>query len=635
MLLAIRDKVTGWLAYIIIILISIPFALWGITEYFGVGGEETVATVDDAEITQREFDRAYARYRAQINAIYGGRPPELLTNDAVLKEQVLQQMIERELLAQVTAREGYRIGDEQLGEMIRGMDDFQVDGRFDKATYEGQLRSQGWTPAGFEYEYRLARRIDQLQEGLLASAVASRRAARLVEELRRQEREIAYLRLDLDARPGGEPPTEAQVAEYYESHPDEFVEPERVRIAYLALDQQALAAEADVGEGALRAAYEEQAPLHTRPEEREARHILITVDAEADPAEWEAARERIEALRERVLAGEDFAELAREHSEDPGSAPEGGDLGPVTRGLMVEPFEEALFALSEGELSEPVRTRFGWHVIRLDAVRPESRKSFEEMRPDLEADLRRRAAESVFYDRVEQLANLTYENPDSLVIAAEALGLPVEESDWFTRSGGAGVAASAKVRAAAFGPEVLGRGVNSDVIELDEGGVVVLRVLEHRPAERKPLAAVRDEIVRILERQEKERSLRALGERVEQALRGGADPAALAEEHQAAYRDLGFVRRDQGGDAREIVSLAFTLRPPEGERPTVAGTVLPDGDYAVVMLETVRAGEATPAETDPAVAQRRRAAAQAEYRAVTADYLQRAEVKRGDLGEEE
>jgi peptidyl-prolyl cis-trans isomerase D len=635
MLLEIRDKVTGWLAYIIIILISIPFALWGIQQYFGGGGSDVAAVVNGQEIPVRALDREYARYRQQLLEAFGGQLPGPLQNESVLKQQVLERMIEQEVLAQLSRKEGYRIGDQQLGTMIRSMQEFQRDGRFDKATYEAQLRSQGWTPAGFEAQLRQAAQQDQLREGITATATASRRESELLKSLLNQERDVAYLRLPLDRPLSSVTVADAKVREYYDTHPGEFMRPEQVRIAYLELDAGDLADEIKVSEDTLHRLYEERAELYGTPEKRFARHILIKVPQDASKEEVSQALETAESLRARILAGEDFATLAEEYSQDIGSKANGGDLGAVTRGVMVEPFERALFALKEGEVSEPVRTRFGWHVIKLDRIESGSTKPFEEVRDELESEYRRQQAENLLFDRAEQLANLTYENPDSLVVAAETMGLEVQETGWMTREHGDGIAADQRVRSAAFSPEVLTEGRNSDVLELDGGRLVVLRDKEHRESEPKAFEEVADGIRAKLRRDLAQNELREQGQEMLAAVREGEDPAQVAEHYSAELEELGYVRRDGGTEQRDVVALAFTLAPPQRSAPSAEGLTLADGDYAVVLLRDVRESVPPAKAVGEEERERGQQLASVEFRALLQDYLSRADIERRPLSEED
>jgi peptidyl-prolyl cis-trans isomerase D len=583
----------------------------------------------------RALDREYARYRQQLLEAFGGRLPGPLENEALLKQQVLERMIEQEVLAQLSQREGYRIGDEQLSAMIRSMQEFKRDDQFDKPTYEAQLRSQGWTPAGFEAQLRQGAQQAQLREGITATATASRRESELLETLLNQERDVAYLRLPLDRSLSSLTVSEAKVREYYDTHSGEFMRPEQVRIAYLELDASDLAGEIEVSEDTLRRLYEERAALYGTPEERFARHILIKVPEGANEEEVSQALERAESLRARILAGEDFATLAEEFSEDIGSKANGGDLGAVPRGVMVEPFERVLFALKEGEVSEPVRTRFGWHVIKLDRIESGSTRPFEEVRGELESEYRRQQAENLLFDRAEQLANLTYENPDSLVVAAETMGLEVQETGWVTRDRGEGIAADQRVRSAAFSSEVLNEGLNSEVLELDGGRLVVVRVKEHQESEPKVFEEVADEIRASLRRELAQSELRAQGQEMLSALREGENPAQVAEHYSAELGELGYVRRDGGEEQRDMVALAFSLAPPEGPIPSAEGLTLADGDYAVVLLRDVR-------ETHPSVQavgeeeqQRREQLASVEFRALLQDYLSRADIERRPLSEED
>ena len=245
----------------------------------------------------------------------------------------------------------------------------------------------------------------------------------------------------------------------------------------------------------MRERYEQLRESLTTPEYRTARHILLSLEADADDVKQQEVREKIDGLKSRIDAGEDFATLAREFSQDPGSAADGGDLGEVERGMMVKPFERVLFSLQPGQVSEPVKTQFGWHLIKLLEVNGGETPAFEQARDQIEQDLKNELAENQIYDLAENLANIAYEQPDSLLPASEQLGLKIHTSDWFTRSKGEGIAENAAVRQASFSDDVLQQNRNSDAIELGDNRMLVLHLKEHQAAQQQPLEEVRERII--------------------------------------------------------------------------------------------------------------------------------------------
>ncbi len=623
MLQAIRDKVTGWIAYGIIFLISIPFALWGVNSYFGGGELPPAAIVNGEEISARDLDQAYANYRQRLLQLFGGNIPASFGSEVQLRSQVREQIIEEVALRQYIEDRGYRIGDTALGGIIRGMEAFQTDGRFDPELYQAQLRSLGYSPLMFEADLRRSQALEQFRDGIVATAFTLPGQRRLYASLASQSRKIRTLGYATD--PASIEIGDDEIEQHYLANPDQFKTPEQVRIEYVELSLDKIKQAIRVDPAEVQARYESNLAAYASPEIREASHILLKAgDDDAD-----AVRERIEALRQRIVDGESFADIAREYSEDPGSASAGGDLGEIERGVMVKDFEDVLFGLETGELSEPVRTGFGWHLIRLHAVSGGELQPLDAVRATLEDEIRNERAEGQIYDLVESLANLAYEQPDSLAPAAEQLGLALERSDWFSRFNGDGIAAETRVRQAAFAPEILQQGLNSEAIELGDDRVVFLRVHEHRPPQQQPLDAVSERIERQLRRaRAQERNLKAGTEALAQ-LKSGKSLEAIAAEWSAPIRDLGFIERNQAGVDAALSAHTFQM-PKPGADPEFAGVTLADGEFAIIELSAVRTDTASDESAADALVE---ATAGADYQALIDHVTRQAEIVRTPLDE--
>ena len=592
MLQAIREHTQGWIAWVIVIFLSIPFALWGIQSYLGVGSEPIAATVNGLEIPQREFDSRYQdtrlRLREQLGAAY--RPD--LFDEPTLRAQVLDTMIQETLLQQLSHELGLRASSQELQGAILSNPAFQKDGRFDKATYDRTLELQGMH--SLQYEEGLRQRIvgTQLQRTLLASAFATAREVAEFVRLDRQRRQIAYIRLPQAGFDAAEEPLEeAALSAYYRDHQASFQTPERVKLGYLVLDVQSLGDAQVPTEEELRRLYEDESARFRQPEQRRARHILVALPAEANEPEAAKARARLEAIRARLAGGEDFATVAKEQSEDPGSASQGGDLGLFGRGVMDPAFDQAVFGLALNTLSEPVRSAFGYHLIEITEIQPEHVKPFEEVRDQLAAEAAKSRAEGLFYDWAERLANLVYETPDSLEPAAEALGLPLHHSDWIDRNGGEGLLAERKVVAAAFSDDVLREGLNSELIEPERNRLqaVVVRVLEHEEATVKPLEAVREDIAGILRAERATAAAAAAAQGLLARLQAGEDKTLVATGY--SLEEPGLVARDAAEVPPGVRDLAFTLPRPAAGAATFGHTTLAQGDAAVVILGQVVDGD--------------------------------------------
>jgi peptidyl-prolyl cis-trans isomerase D len=589
MLTAIRDRVSGWIAYFIVLLISIPFALWGVDQYFGGGDPLIAAEVNGVEIPVEAFNYQFQQQRRYLQQLAGGQLPSG-QDDAAIKQNVIEGMVRAEVLQQEAQAAGYRISDQAVLDELTGLEVFQTAGRFDPRRYAQLLQAQGQTRAGFEQNLRRQLGLSYFEEGISQSAFLPPSAQQELRRLQDQRRRFAYF--VIPASSADVEISDQAIREYYRSHQTRFQTPERVQLAYVELSEQALADQIKPKTAALRQYYRDHADEYTTPEQRKLRHILLKVPEGADQAAIEATRRRAEELAARLQAGEiEFAAAAKEHSEDELSASAGGDLGFVARGDLNPSVEDVLFELGKGEISEPVRTELGFQIIQLTDVKPAVQQAFSEVREEVARDYRRSESQERFAAAAEQLEALSYEQSGSLEPAAEALDLAVQETGWLTRSQGEGIAANPAIRRAAFQTEVLQGGHNSDIVELGPGRIAVLRVVEHETARSKPLNLVREDIRQILAAQKARDQAAEMGEQALAALRSGETLSAVAEKYQTSVKQPGFVVR--GGDKAPapVVAEVFRLAKPRSGKPSFGGVPLPAG-YAVIALREVQPGNA-------------------------------------------
>ena len=628
MLQAIRDKTTGWIAYAIIFLISVPFALWGVNSYLGGGEAVAAATVNGQDISVRDFDTAYANYRQRLSRAFGGTIPVAFGDETLLKSQVLTQLIEDFALRQYVVEQGYRIGDEQLGKLIRAEQVFQTDGRFDQSIYAAQLGSLGYSTGGFEQEFRQNQAMEQLQSGINATAFMVPERKKQFASLSSQSRKIRVLTRDMDAEKYGV--DEAEIEAYYQANTIRYMSPEQVKIDFLELNLESIKSLIEIEDEQVLDRYEQAKDSYTAAEYRSASHILLTLEEAASNEDSERVRQRLLDLREQIVATGDFASAAREFSQDPGSAADGGNLGELERGVMVQPFEDALFQMQVGELSEPVRTAFGWHLIKLDQLSGGETRSLEEVRPEIEDEIKAEIAENQIYDILENLSNLAYEQPDSLSPAAEQLGLTLQTSDWFDRNSGTGVALEPRVRSVAFSNQVLREGINSEAIELADNRILFVRLNTYQPAEQLPLEAVKQVIVSELKAQKARNNNARFGKEALETLRGGESLDQIASKWDLVVVDRGFVERSNTEIDRELLQMVFAMDKPAAGM-IFEGLPRSDGSYSLVELSGVVSSDSE-IDNEPVEALAT-AAARVEYLSVLKALTSNAEVIKTPLSE--
>ena len=581
MLQQIRDKITGWFAIVFLGAIAVVFIFWGIK--FESSVNVAAATVNGEKIPVEAVRRAWQNRQAELQqAMRDEIPPEMAK---VEQERLLDQFVRRELLRQRAEKFHYRVSDRELADAIAAVPELQVDGTFSRDRYAALLRAQGRTEADFEADFRLDLEIGQIQNGVMGSAFALPGEVKRRVALLGETREAQMLLLPAANYAAAATVTPEQVAARYEKDKASFKTQETVNLQYVQLNLADVAATVAVTDEALRAFYDQvAAERYTTTERRQARHILI--EAGSDDA---AARAKAEKLAAEARAGADFAALAAQNSDDPGSKGQGGDLGWATRDSFVAPFADALFAMQPGEISEPVKTQFGYHVIKLEAVEPGAQRPFDEVRAELEEDYRREQAQTVFYERSQQLADESFAALSELESVAKKLGLPLQTVDGFTRQGGGALGADRKVIDAVFSDEVLQERQNSPALDLGGDKVIVLRVTDYKPSVQRPLDEVRAEIEGMLRAEAATAAAEAAAREAAAKLAAGAPMAEVAKQFnaQAATAPM-MVSRNQEGFPPELSKALFAAAAPVAGGVSTGTVTLGNGSVAAfVVTKTV------------------------------------------------
>ena len=583
MLQAINDKAKGWLGIFIVALITLPFALWGIQSYVGGSGEQYAAKVNDIEISPREFDFNVSRQRQQLQQQFGGKLP---FEDAVLKQQVMDQLVNRKLLEDAAIDSGYLISDGQLTENIKKI--FTRDGKFDREYLDQVLQTQGMSISQMEYQLRNDMQISQIMAAFTDTSFITDSEAKKLAELEHQQRKITSLTFSVDHFSSDITVTEDEIKAAYERDSERYMLPEKLSVEYVELKADTLSKDVVIDEQAIAGMYDEYVASVSQKEQRKAKHILLKTDTDAV-----AVRAQITDLRKQLLDGASFDELARKHSQDAGSAKQGGDLGWVEAGQMVKPFEDALYALKEvGAVSEIVESEFGLHLIKLEEIQSEPVESLEQKRADLEKSFKQEVVSEKFYELSELMATTAYENSDSLSSVAEAVNLQAQTSSYFTRNSGSEIAGNEKVRNAAFSPLVREEKSNSDVIELAPEHILVLRLLDHKPASLQPLDNVRTAIENSLRLQKSHENTMAAARSVMAKINAGqAGVSELVTAGISLETSELLTRKDAAKIDPMILEAAFNMSEPEEGKVTAIDVSMLSGDVALVIVDEVSTPE--------------------------------------------
>ncbi|HEY4126591.1 MAG TPA: SurA N-terminal domain-containing protein [Gammaproteobacteria bacterium] len=590
---AFRDNIPKWITGVILALLIIPFALWGINSYFTASSDSSVATVNGDPIQPNDYNRAYQNQYQRMQQMYGAAFKPEMIDEKRLHQQTLDLLINTTLLNQQIAKDHYTVGDAQLVESIQKMPAFQADGKFSPQAYRNVLTSVGMNPEQFEHDQRQEIVIDRFQGSIMNSAIATPAEFDAQQALKDQQREIAYLTISGKRFLADAQASDADVQAYYKAHQAQFMTPEKLSLEYVELDEAQLAKQVQPTDADLQALYQQQMDKYKQDETRTARHILITVNGN-DPKVDAAAKAKAEDVLKQLNAGGDFAKLAEQYSDDKGSAKQGGDLGDVTRGEMVKPFEEALFGMTKpGQIVGPIRSQFGYHIIQLEKINSAVVKSFAEVKPQLLADYQKKTADDKYYALGDQLANLAYEHPQSLDDVSKQLNLPIQTVDNVTRDSGDGIGGNADVRKAAFSDQLLTQGNNSEPIQLGPNHAVVVRVKGHTPSEPIPLDQVKFTIAGFIKQQHADEATAKLAASIMDSLKKGGDPAVLAKSNPGVtLSSPGFVARDQKDVPPQILATAFKTEVPAAGARSYADIALDGGDHALLVLSAVKSGTA-------------------------------------------
>ncbi|MEJ1166187.1 SurA N-terminal domain-containing protein [Variovorax sp. CCNWLW186] len=568
---------------IFLFLLIIPsFVLFGVDRYQGSGNEEKVARVDGNNITRSEWD---AQHRNEVDRIRQQSPnvdPTLLDSDA-MRYATLERLVRDRVLAAAAAKSNMTVSEERLTRIFAqdaGLAAFRTpDGKFDRETFQ---RVTGRTPEQYEASMRADLATQQVLLGISGTAFTPPALAAATINAFYDSREIQVARFTPDSFASKVTISDADIETYYKDHTVQFQAPEQASIEYLVLDLEAAKKNVSVNEADLKTYYEQNKARFGTKEERRASHILITAPASASAADREKAKAKAEQLLAEVKkAPTTFADVARKNSQDPGSAEKGGDLDFVTRGAMVKPFDDAMFALKKGDISDVIETEFGYHIIRLTDIKPAVVPPFEQVRATIESDVRAQQATQEFAKAAEAFTDAVYQQPDSLKPAAEKLKLTIQTATNVARTpapGATGALASRNFLSALFAPDSLDRKQNTEAIEVGSNQLASGRVTQYSPARPIPLAEVKDKIRAQLVTERAAVLAKTEGEAKLAAWTTKADGATFGAPVTVSRRE---------SQSQPLAIIDAALRADASKLPALVGVELGTQGYAVVRVTKV------------------------------------------------
>lgn len=586
MLDKLREGAQGKVAKVILGLIILSFALAGVASYLNGPARTAPATVNGNDISAPALENAYRNERARMEAQMGEAFNQLAANPDYMKQfrrGVLDRLIDQALIDDKARSLGLRVSDEQIKQAIVAMPEFAEEGKFSNDRYLQLIRRAGMTPEMFRDSLRQDMVRQQLMGAVLGSEFALKGEAEQLDRLYNQTRDLRLVRLAASAYVDGVEVSDAEIEQFYKANSGRFMNDEKVKVDYLLLDAANLGKNIKVTEQDAQDYYDQHQDLFQRAERRQVAHILIPFGKDE-----KAAEQKAEAVLAKAKAGDDFAALAKAESSDTFSAKKGGELDWFEKGVMDPAFEQAAFALAKaGDLSAVVKSPFGFHIIKLLAVEPAKTKPFADVKSDTIARLQSDKAKEQFFAEQQKLADSSFENPDSLDLTAETMGLKVVSSDYFSQADAPAPLSDPKVLSVAFSEQLRDDNTNSDVIELGDGKALVLHIMGHQPKAAKPLAEVKEQVIAAIKHDKASEVARGKAQGLLDKLRAGesieADLAALGlkvETHK------GVARFAQEMD-QNLVAQAFRMPHPKDGKPSVELVTEANGDRVVVALDRV------------------------------------------------
>jgi peptidyl-prolyl cis-trans isomerase D len=609
------------LVQFVLVLIILPFAFWGVDSYQKSGGGEFMATVNGEKISAQEFDNAVRQQEQRMREMAGASFDPTIFDKPEIKHSIMETIVAQRLLGMDAHKAGLTITDEQLADVIGSIGAFQKDGKFDKKQYETVLSGQNMSPLTFEAKVRQELSSRQLTDAFTQNGYASSLVADNLIRLNEQQRVVSLVKFDVDELTAQAKVDDAAIDDYYKKNQGEFKTPERAKVEYVVFSADSLLPQIALEESEIAKYYAEHQAEFGTQEQRQASHILITVSAQASDADKKAAKEKAEQVLQKLSqAPQSFAALAKQYSQDPGSANNGGDLGLFGRGAMVKPFEEAVYKLKVGETTGLVQSDFGYHIIRLTAIKPGKTQSLSEVKEFISQSLKTQKASDKFAELADKFSNIAYEQSDSLKPAAELVKMPVQQGGWLIKGPATGGVWTDKAIQAVFSDEVLKNKRNTTAIEVAPNTLMAARVLEYQAASVRPLPDVKAGIQQKLKHQQALDLIAKQGAEMFARLQKGDKTNVIWQPVQT------ITRGQHVGLDTELTQLVFQIS--SAKLPAYVGMPVTTNGYALARVDEVKeVGAIDDAKRNKYLQQIRQITGEEMLRSYLADSKKRADIK--------
>ena len=585
-----RNLLKGWVGKVLLFIFILPFAFFGIGGIFNSGSKQDVAIeVNGVEISKMEVSRAIQNQRNNLKAQMGGNIDDSFFSDEMLAPGVIENLIQRELLKQALQNDGLTVAPDLVKSYVRSMPQFQDEqGNFSNERLEIALVQANYTKLKLYSVVQESMVMEQLQAGVGASAFITDSELERLAKLNGQTRDASYAKFEVAPLKEAIELTEEEKQAYYEENKAQYRTEEKIKLEYVALSRDDFKGEIEVTEDELNSAYDDYVAGQADLERRRASHILVEIN---DDRNEEEAQARIKEAQQKLEGGEDFSSVAKTFSDDIATSNNGGDLDFAGRGVYDEAFEQALFSLADkGQVSDIVKTEFGFHLIKLTDVQAQEIASFDAMKDTLSNQILETLAQDQLDAALDELNRLAYEAGDLQVIS-EQYNKSIETTELFTRQGGTGIAADNTVITAGFSETVLQEGLNSEALELADGRVAVIKMLERQEPRDLTFEEVADQVTAALT-QEKARELaKSKADAIVAKVEEGVELATIAEEYGLEWKDVNGATRASSDLPRTAISALFEMPKPAGESKSVKKVSLPNGDQEVLILNAVEEGD--------------------------------------------